>query len=787
MAMMKYVVSSDIIDAAAKVAEEDFRPYAGGTDILGTIRDRIHRERVKGLLSLKALDLDYIREEQEGIVIGSMTKLSNIAESEAIKAKWKILSDSAKTVASPQIRHMATIGGNLCQEPRCWYYRYPDNGFDCLRKGGPVCPAFIGNNVYHSIFGAARVCDAGCRRGCPNETEIAKYMNLIREGDIAGAARVLLEVNPLAAVTGRVCPHTCMSDCNRSEYDEPVAIRNAERFLGDYILDRAGDFYAPPAARAGKKVAVVGAGPAGLTAAYYLRAGGFGVTVFDTHDEIGGMLRYSIPAYRLPWKVIRKLKAALDGMGVRFVLGKDCDAGRKLESYRDEFDAVFVGTGAQKPITADFEGAELCVSGLDFLYNISVEKQEKPGDDVLVIGGGDVAMDVAVSAKRLGAKNVTIVYRRKKELMPAHEEELTQALEEGVQIAESLVPVGVVSEGNKIVGLDVAASVSGAGRNSKTEIDPDKRRVLKADCVIFAIGQAIDDAFGAGALKRDAKKRIVTDASLESSMKGVFAGGDAVLGPATAIEAIAQGRKAAYAVMSGFGVSGNMSVKAKNEGAASSYDPSVLTNSNAAQIVPAAAENRELYAEDAPLGLDEAGIRTEARRCFDCGCVAVSASDLAPPLVALRAVIRTNQRDIPAGEFFTAKIGGSTVLREGEIVREIYVPAPSPDTFMQYSKFRPRKAIDFPVLSVATCINVKRGIVKDAKIVLGAAGPTPVEAESAASWLIGKAINEGTAAHAAELAVARAFPLAENRYKIAVAHALIRRGVLSAALVDSPR
>jgi NADPH-dependent glutamate synthase beta subunit-like oxidoreductase len=774
--------------ASEKASRENVRILAGGTDILGGLYDHIHRTPPDELVNIKALGLDYIREDDGGVVVGAGVKLSAVETSGLLKENYSLLADAARTVASPQIRNMATVGGNICQEPRCWYYRHQDNAFDCLRKGGGACPAFTGNNPYHSILGSVRVCETGCQSGCPNETEIAKYMESIRRGDRDGAARILFEVNPLAAVTGRVCPHTCMSDCARNEFDEAVSIRAVERFLGDYILDHVEDFFAAPDCGHAGTVAVVGAGPAGLAAAHYLRRGGFDVTVFDVHEEAGGMLRYSIPAYRLPREIIRKTKAALEKAGVVFRLGADCDAGATIADYRKRFDAVFVGTGAQLPLPARIGGEEYCLNGLEFLYNVSIEKQPKPGDDVLVIGGGDVAMDVAVTAKRLGAKNVTLVYRRPKELMPAHDEEREQAFEEGVAVAESLAPVGVVLEGGKVAGLDVAASRSGKGRDSRAEVDMDERKVLKADCVILAIGQAIDGSAYEGVLDADEKKRIKTDASLSASLDGVFAGGDAVLGPKTVVEAIAHGRRAAGFIREYLDKASAWPASESEPGGEAAhsadrktpFDPSALGNSDAATLPLPGVEGRVLYREDISEGLDADAALREAARCFNCGCVAVSASDLAPALIALAATIHTNKRAIPAAEFFGAGVCSTTNLSSGEIVKEIHVPAPAKGSFMEYRKFRPRRTIDFPVLSTAVYIERDGGVVKNARIVLGAAGPSPYEAAAATAYLKGRKIDEAVSEEAASLALKDAIPLAENGYKIKIAKALVRRSVLAA-------
>jgi len=275
MRKFKHINASTLEEATVILGEHKgkARVIAGGTDLVGQMKDEILPEFPEVIVNIKTVpDLDYIREEGNTLKIGALTMLEDIAKNEVVNGKYTVLAEAAHRTASPHIREMGTIAGNICQSTRCWYYWSPNNRFHCMRKGDSgVCYALVGDNRYHSIFGAVKVTSPPCSSECPASVNISSYMSRIRDGDLPGAAKLLLDANPIPAITGRVCPHFCEQGCNRGDFDEAISVRSIERFLGDYILENATEVISPPKVDTGKSIAIVGSGPAGLSAAYYLR------------------------------------------------------------------------------------------------------------------------------------------------------------------------------------------------------------------------------------------------------------------------------------------------------------------------------------------------------------------------------------------------------------------------------------------------------------------------------------------------------------------------------------
>lgn len=738
---------------------------AGGTDLLGLLKDRCVPNYPETIVNMKNIaKLDYIREEKEGLRIGALTKLTAIVGSSVVKEKYGVLAEAAKSVATPQIRNMCTIGGNIAQDVRCWYYRYPEQiggAVNCLRKGDGLCHALVGDNRYHSIFGATPLSSYPCVSACPAGTAIPSYLAKFKNGELEEAARIFIDFNPTPAITGRVCPTFCEPKCNRAGYDEPVAIRCVERSLGDYILDNANKFYRAPDTKSGKKVGIVGSGPAGLTAAYYLRRAGHEVTVYEKLAEAGGMLRYSIPAYRLPKDIVQRQISALERMGIVFTTNTTV----AIKDVQNQFDAVLIATGAWKEKARSIKGNAPILSGLQFLKKVNQGDLTVPGKKVAVIGGGNVAVDVARTILRLGADPI-VLYRRTIAEMPAFKDEIEKAREEGIPFRFLTLPIQAVKTSN--ISLTCVEMELGkfdkSGRRSVTPKEGSEF-TLTVDAVITATGEEPDYSL----IPSDLKKALSSGHPVAWNIQSA---GDFVTGPSTVIQAIASGREAAGRINENFGCS-VADIGFSPSVIYSGYEPSArITITD----LPAAERVKSLVQEDRP-GVASADAQKEAKRCFNCGCVAVNPSDVGVALVALDATIVTSKRQIEAARFFAPHAMASTVLDNDEVITEIQIPKVANGAQQHYLKFTLRKPIDFAIAAVAAVVVSKNGKCSAARIALGGVGPTPFRVTAAEKRLIGKALTEETASVAAEAAVEGAISLSKNDYKVQITRALVKRAI----------
>ena len=479
-------------------------------------------------------------------------------------------------------------------------------------------------------------CIAPCVKGCPAGVDVQRYLAQARQGDYLGAVRTIRLRNPLPVVCGRVCVRRCEDVCRRQLLDTPVGINMVKRAAADAWLDAP--YPEQPGDDTGKRVAIVGGGPAGLTAAYYLRLAGHAVTLFEAQDKLGGMLRWGIPDYRLPQDRLDREIGQILKLGVEVRLNaKVLDAAR-LAELRRQFDAVYLAVGAQKGSAAQIkdENHPRVIPGVDFLNDVKHHKAfDFAGRQVCVVGGGNTAIDAARTALRLGAAHVTILYRRTRAEMPANAEEIEAAEHERIRIEYLIAPIAVATEGEKFLGLTCRKMQLGepdaSGRRRPVPV-PNSDHLVGCDYAIAAIGQAVDLgglAAGDGAVGATKWGTIVADdLSLATNLPGVFAGGDAVTGPAVAIDAIAHGRRAALAIQHWLETGEAVGPHAMFAAARDNFGK--LTRSDLPEM-PAVARARqgELPVDERIKIFDEVEFtladhetRLETERCLRCGCFA---------------------------------------------------------------------------------------------------------------------------------------------------------------------
>lgn len=412
-----------------------------------------------------------------------------------------------------------------------------------------------------------RCAAAPCMKGCPVGVRIPEFLAKVREGKIEEAGEIIKSTNSLPSVCGRVCPqeNQCEKMCVRARIDGAVSIGGVERFVGDYMLSVPAKNAAPKSV--GKRVAVVGSGPSGLTCASQLAAAGVEVTVYEAFHKTGGVLVYGIPEFRLPKSLVGKEVDKIAEQGVKFVTNAVIGKTITVPELLAEYDAVFIGSGAGLPMFMGIPGENLngVFSANEFLTRVNLmgayrENAITPvqkGRRVAVVGAGNVAMDAARTALRLGAESVTVVYRRGREEMPARGEEIRHAEQEGIRFELLTNPVEMLGEDGKVNALKCIRMELGepdaSGRRSPKPIEGSEF-ILPADTVIVSLGTSpnplIKDSFPE--LKTERKGVLVVDDDMMTSVDGVYAGGDAVTGAATVILAMGAGRKAAKAILDRF-------------------------------------------------------------------------------------------------------------------------------------------------------------------------------------------------------------------------------------------
>ncbi|MFA5809450.1 MAG: FAD-dependent oxidoreductase, partial [Thermoleophilia bacterium] len=494
-------------------------------------------------------------------------------------------------------------------------------------------------------------CVPPCKYGCPTQVDAPAFIGLITDGNYDEAQRVLKENLPFPSIVGRICPHPCESQCRRAEVEEPVSIRVSHRFVGDIAIEK-GFHPEEPAEPSGKRVAVIGAGPAGLANAYYLALKGHAVTILEALPEPGGMLRYGIPEYRLPKRVLNAELKPLWDMGVELktshCLGPDCSIDSLLGE--EGYDAVFLGIGAHESMAMGIEREELAgvIPVIDYLREVALGNPPEIGDRVAVIGGGFSAMDAARVSKRLGAKEVTVIYRRTEKEMPAHEIEVRDAKEEGIKFLYLAAPVKVEGDGRATGVILQKMELGEPDESGRRRPEPvtGSEYLMELDTIIPAIGQKpkltytdsdgnidcifLDEDTGVQCTRR--QTIVVNPKTFQTDRRPVFAGGDAVTGAATVVQAIGAGKHAARA----------MDAWLRGENMAR-YEASLPQLEQPPMIaIPAwrpeklerqlthsvGAEERGNNFREVEMGFSENAVKSEGLRCMQCICEGVETCKL---------------------------------------------------------------------------------------------------------------------------------------------------------------
>ena len=459
---------------------------------------------------------------------------------------------------------------NVLKKPRFIDVTKCSSCGDCI----DVCPVSLPSEfeqglmdrkaVYKSypqaVPGAMSISKSGtspCKIACPTHISVQGYVALIAAGKYKEALDLIREENPFPAVCGRICTHPCEAECTRGQLDEPISICQLKRFVADKVMASGEDNPPMPMGSKNKKVAIVGSGPAGLTAAYYLALWGYQPTVFEALPVAGGMLAVGIPSYRLGKDVLSAEIDFIKSVGVEIKTNTPIGGSLTLEDLATQgYEATFIAVGAHQnnPLGVDGEDLEGVVPAVGFLRDVNLGRSVKIGQKVAVVGGGNVAMDAARTVLRLGAKEVSIVYRRSRQEMPAAEEEIKEAEEEGVTLRYLAAPIRVIGSGGEVTAMECVkmelTEPDESGRRRPVPIEGSDFK-LDVDMIIPAIGQSTDISFlgSDGQIEVGKGSAIKVDQlTLQTNVPGVFAGGDAVLGPAIVIQAIADGKEAAISI-----------------------------------------------------------------------------------------------------------------------------------------------------------------------------------------------------------------------------------------------
>ncbi|MCD6353718.1 MAG: FAD-dependent oxidoreductase, partial [Proteobacteria bacterium] len=481
-------------------------------------------------------------------------------------------------------------------------------------------------------------CVAPCNLTCPAGIDIQGYVGLAANGEYAAAEKVIKQSLPFPGVLGRVCPAPCQQECRRNLVEDAVSIKYIKRFISDHNFSNQTRYTPPVAKPSGKKVAIIGAGPAGLSCAYYLAQKGHKCVVFEQQPKAGGMVRYGIPDYRMPQDMLDAEIAEVEALGVEIKYNTTLGKNITLDHLRQDYDAVFLAIGAWQSKSMQIPGEELegVYQGIDFLIDVKLGKKFNLGETVVVVGGGNTAIDAVRTSLRLGAKNCYIVYRRSRVEMPADAIEVNDAEEEGVQFHFLTNPIRIHGEGR----MDSIESIQmelgepdESGRRRPVEIKGSEF-TIKADTIIMAIGQeplptCVGSETGIQVTRRSTFQ--INEETFQTDIPSVFAGGDAVRGPSTVVECVGDGRRAAIQIdkfLGGKEITPLEEIYSVRRGQSLEdlrqfeEEWKVRYPSEPRAVMPMLdpAERIKSFVE-CETGFTEEETRRDARRCLECGCL----------------------------------------------------------------------------------------------------------------------------------------------------------------------
>lgn len=470
-------------------------------------------------------------------------------------------------------------------------------------------------------------CQGPCKLNCPAHTDCQKYIKEIANGDYAKAVSTVMEVFPLPASVGRVCPHPCEKACRRKNVESAISIAHLKAFAADMLIKDGKAVEIKKHAPTGKSVGIIGGGPAGLTAAFKLARSGHDVTIYDQMPEMGGMLRYGIPEYRLPKKVLKHETEAIKSLGVKFVNNFKIGRDASLDEVRAKHDGIIVANGAWKASSMRVKGEESAGvwGGIDLLRLVASGERPNLGSRVAIVGGGNTAMDACRTAVRLGAKDVFVIYRRTRNEMPAEQIEIEEAIEEGVKFKFLSAPDEILTKDGRVTGMRLQIMELGEaddkGRRKPVPISG-KFETIELDSVISAIGQR-NDPEGFDLLKQTEKGTIAADeCDFSTNLEGVFACGDSVnKGASIAIEAIAKANTAACALDAYLkGAAFKPHKPILSERSVTEKDFTDIPRQDRCKTNIRPSSERKLDFNEVYLPLSEEVAQKEARRCLECGC-----------------------------------------------------------------------------------------------------------------------------------------------------------------------